>query len=58
MPERIARILVKTDEDWLTNDGDTTEEEGWEDVKKQYLLGSIPLCLRRYLTTEFIEWER
>lgn len=58
--ERVASILVSVPVDWLTNDGEDSEEAGWTEVK-----GQIEPHLGRYNahgsaaampTLSFIEW--
>ena len=56
--ERYALVLVKTELDYLTNDGEETEESGWDTVEKD-----LTEHLRRFQknhatpTAKFIEWE-
>ena len=60
--KRLAVILVTTTTNWLTNDGENTEPEGWEAAKDriethlQYShggIGGVGLTFK----TEFVEWE-
>ena len=57
--ERIALILVTTDDDWLTDNGEIPASDGWDLLKEQiseqlsYKSHGVGLTVK----TEFIEWE-
>ena len=57
--ERYALVLVTTELDYLTSDGEETEESGWDIIKE-----SLTEHMRRFAKTSFssrssrfIEWE-
>ena len=58
--ERHALILVTTELDYLTADGEETEESGWDEVAKNlagYLEGFNKFQNATRPVAKFIEWE-
>ena len=56
--ERFAVIHVKVNEDWLTADGEDSEEEGWKEIenKLDWLLTTDKMVAIE-LEMTFLEWD-
>ena len=58
---RLATISVEVDENWLTNDGDQSQDDGWWDL--EYNWKSIPHCKEMvcqengHPKLSFVDWE-
>lgn len=58
--QRLAVVLVTVPVDWLTADGEMTEEEGWEVIKEGFratLSSGFPSPRTGGPTAEFVEWD-
>ena len=55
--ERFAVIHVKVNEDWLTADGENSEEEGWKEIEDKlgWLLTTDKMVAIE-LEMSFLEW--
>lgn len=57
---RFAVVQVDVDPDWLTAEGDITEEEGWDDIQtalNDALVGTFVGPTSGHPALKFIEWE-
>ena len=56
--ERFAVIHIKVNEDWLTADGECSEEEGWKEIedKLNWLLTNDKMVAIE-LEMSFLEWD-
>ena len=54
---RYALISVQAPQDWLTDDGNCSHEEGWKEMEEQLRKALTPPSLTRYVKVEFEEWD-